>query len=142
MNCHQPAQMKMNLRQIQVRKVRLKVHIQMIKQSSNKPPRKLKNKCTVIRLIEDAPFLFLKPVKKRDAKIRVRLVLGTFQETLTRNHHLSFIFHRFLRRLCRTIAKCAWGSYVIGGIVLGKNKQVKICLPMRAKLCALNHLTM
>ena len=31
MNCHQPAQVKMNLRQIQVRKVHLKVQAQMIK---------------------------------------------------------------------------------------------------------------
>ena len=39
---------------------------------------------------------FLKPVKKCEAMLRVRLVLGTFPETLTRNHHLLFIFHQFL----------------------------------------------
>ena len=64
-------------------------------------------------------------MKKREAKLKLCLVLGTFQETLTRNHYLSFIFHRFLRCLHRTIAKCARGSYFIGSIVLGKNKQVK-----------------
>ena len=39
---------------------------------------------------------FLKPVKKFETMLRVSLVLGTFPETLTRNHHLSFIFHQFL----------------------------------------------
>ena len=33
-------------------------------------------------------------------------------------------------------------SYFVRSIVLSKNKQVKICLPMSAKLCALNHLTL
>ena len=42
---------------------------------------------TIIRLIEDTPFLaqLLKPVKKFEAKLRVRLVLGTFPETITIN---------------------------------------------------------
>ena len=39
----------------------------------------------------------MRPVKKFEAKLRVRLALGTFLETLTRNHHLSFIFHQFLK---------------------------------------------
>ena len=75
-------------------------------------------------------------------KLRVRLVLGTFPETLTRNHHLSFVFHQFLRCLRRTTVKCARGLYFIGSIVLDNNKQVKICLPMSSKFWALNHLTM
>ena len=97
---------------------------------------------TVIRLFEDAHFLglILKPVKKFEAKLKVRLVLGTCPETQTRNHHLSFIFHQFLRLFCRTITKCTTRSYCVTSIVLGKNEHVKICLPMSAKLCALNHL--
>ena len=79
----------------------------------------------------------------RENPVREHLVSGTFSENLTRNRHLSFIFHWFLRHLRRTIVKCTRGSYFIGSIVLGKNKQVKICLPMSTKLqlCALNHLT-
>ena len=69
--------------------------------------------------------------------------LGPFTHPLSSSpsvdHDLSFLFHRFLKRLRHTIAKCARGSYFI---VLGKNKQVKRCLPMSAKLCALNHLIM
>ena len=82
----------------------------------------------------------MRPVKKFEAKLRVRLVLGTFPETVTRNHHLSLIFHQFLRLFCHTITKCAKRSYCVTSIVLGKNKHVKICLPMSAKLCALNHI--
>ena len=41
-NCHQPAQVKMNLRQVQVRKVCLKVQIQMIKAQIKKVQEKLK----------------------------------------------------------------------------------------------------
>ena len=45
------------------------------------------------------------------------LVLGTFPETLTRNHHLSFIFHQFLRLFCRTVMKCTMRSYCVTIIV-------------------------
>ena len=82
----------------------------------------------------------MRPVKKFEAKLRVRLVLGTLPETITRNHYVSFIFHQFLRLFCHTITKWATRSYCILSIVLGKNKHVIICLPMSAKLCALNHL--
>ena len=69
-------------------------------------------------------------------------MLGTFLETLTRNQHLSFVSPWFLRVICHTIAKYIMRSYFVRSIVLSKNKQVKICLPMSAKLCALNHLTL
>ena len=72
--------------------------------------------------------------------VRVCFVLGTFPETLTRNHYLSFIFYQFLRVFCCTITKCAMQLHCITSIVLGKNKHVKVCLPMSAKLCALIHL--
>ena len=97
---------------------------------------------TIIRLFEDAHFLSLifETSKKFEAKLRVRLVLGTLPETLTRNHHLSFIFHQFLILFCSAVTKCATWSYCVTIIVLGKNKHVKICLSMSAKLCAFNHL--
>ena len=78
---------------------------------------------TVMRLLEDAHFLSLmfETSKEFEGKLRVRLVLGTFPETPIRNHHLSFIFHQFLRH---TIKKCATQPYCSMSIVLGKNKHV------------------
>ena len=36
-------------------------------------------------------------MKKYEAELRVRLILGTFPETITKQQHLSVIFNRFFK---------------------------------------------
>ena len=95
---------------------------------------------TVIHQTEDVPFLGLifETSEELEAKLRMRLVLGTSPETLTRNHHLSLLVFKTPPSDNREVRYAIVPS-LVGSIVLRKNKRAKVCLPMSVKLCDLNH---
>ena len=55
------------------------------------------------------------------------LVLGTFPETLAGNHHLSLLVFKTPPSYNREVLYVIVLS-LVGSIVAGKNKQVKVCL--------------
>ena len=79
---------------------------------------------------------YLGPVKKLEVKLRVRLTLRLFQKP----YHLSLSVFKTPLSYNREV-RYAIVLSLAGSIVLDKTKQVKVCLPMMSKLCALNHLT-
>ena len=66
-------------------------------------------------------------MKKLEAKLRVRFVLGTFPETLTRNDHLSLPVLKTPRLYNREVRYAIVLSSV-GSIVLGNIKQAQFMM--------------
>ena len=66
-------------------------------------------------------------MKKLEAKLRVRFVLGTFRETLTRNDHLWSSVSKTPRSYNREVRYAiVLGS--VGSIVLGKIEQAQVMM--------------